>query len=119
MRNDGRKLSGAPSSFWRCDRDEDRTNHSTVRHWIVQFFGIALLVLLWGGVVQAQERAPDPDPSTFNIVMTGDSSVDRFYGEFSERIPIALPAVHGLEPKLALHYHSGDGNGPVGWGWSL
>jgi RHS repeat-associated protein len=40
-------------------------------------------------------------------------------GAFSQRIPIQVPAFHGLEPKLALSYSSQGGNSLFGAGWSL
>jgi RHS repeat-associated protein len=59
------------------------------------------------------------NPTQFNSEGSGDDAIDRFYGEFNDRIPIVVPKYHGIEPDLALHYHSSDGNGFVGEGWSI
>ncbi len=40
-------------------------------------------------------------------------------GAFVTTVPVAVPGFHGLQPKLALTYSSGQGNGPYGMGWSL
>jgi len=83
-------------------------------------FGIAALLILWQGTSRAQEAldsSSDPDPSPVEI--SGESALDRFYGELDERIPIKVPAYHGIEPELELHYHSSLGNGFVGVGWAL
>ena len=45
--------------------------------------------------------------------------LDQFTGAYTQRVPIDVPAFHGLEPRLALQYHSAAGNGWVGVGWSL
>jgi RHS repeat-associated protein len=49
----------------------------------------------------------------------GDKPVDLHNGSFRYRIPIEVPAFHGIEPQLALAYNSSAGNGFVGVGWSL
>jgi RHS repeat-associated protein len=46
-------------------------------------------------------------------------NVDEFSGAYTQRIPIDVPEYRGLEPNLALQYHSAAGNGWVGVGWSL
>jgi len=40
-------------------------------------------------------------------------------GALVRRIDLSLPPFHGLEPRLALIYHSRLGDGPLGVGWSL
>lgn len=40
-------------------------------------------------------------------------------GEFSQTVRFVLPPFKGLEPKLALIYQSGSGNGAAGVGWHL
>src|SRR5689334_13381810 len=41
-------------------------------------------------------------------------------GTGSMTVPIATsPARSGFGPELALHYDSGAGNGPYGFGWTL
>lgn len=47
------------------------------------------------------------------------SEVNGYYGTFGTSVPIAVPAFHGLEPKIALNYGSGSGDSWVGVGWSL
>lgn len=49
----------------------------------------------------------------------GTSTVDLFNGEFTYGIDIQMPKFRGAEPKLALSYHSGGKNGPLGPGWGL
>ncbi len=44
---------------------------------------------------------------------------DSFYGSYQEDVPIEVPAFHGIEPKLSLHYDSSAPNGFVGVGWNL
>ncbi len=46
-------------------------------------------------------------------------AVDSFYGSYQEDVPIEVPAFHGIEPKLSLHYDSSAPNGFVGVGWNL
>jgi RHS repeat-associated protein len=40
-------------------------------------------------------------------------------GSYETTIAIEVPEFHGIEPRVALTYHSGSGNGPVGVGWRL
>lgn len=40
-------------------------------------------------------------------------------GTAQTTLPIQVPGFRGLEPSLALDYHSGGGNGIAGVGWSL
>ncbi|HEX4346517.1 MAG TPA: SpvB/TcaC N-terminal domain-containing protein, partial [Vicinamibacterales bacterium] len=47
------------------------------------------------------------------------ADTNSFYGDYEDDVPIVLPPYHGIEPKLALHYSSSNGNGPVGVGWAL
>jgi len=49
----------------------------------------------------------------------GQSILDQQNGEFQHRIGIKAPVYHGIEPNLALQYHSLAGNGFAGVGWSL
>ena len=42
-----------------------------------------------------------------------------FVGSFSQSVPIAVPAYHGIEPRVGLGYSSAGGNGLAGAGWSL
>ncbi|HZS39020.1 MAG TPA: FG-GAP-like repeat-containing protein, partial [Polyangia bacterium] len=66
-------------------------------------------------------QAPPADVShpDGNQAGLGTSSVARFTGELAHHIPIQVPPYHGLEPALALHYHSGQRDGFVGVGWTL
>jgi RHS repeat-associated protein len=45
--------------------------------------------------------------------------VDQNAGAFTTSVAIAVPAFHGLEPKLGLVYSSLGRNGEVGLGWQL
>lgn len=41
-------------------------------------------------------------------------------GTANRPIPLSLPpGRHGIEPRLALSYSSGAGNGPCSMGWSI
>lgn len=40
-------------------------------------------------------------------------------GACSYQVPIKLPPVRGNAPSLVLEYNSGNGNGPLGLGWTL
>jgi len=40
-------------------------------------------------------------------------------GAFSDKIPISVPAFHGITPELSLGYESSGGNGWVGVGWRV
>ncbi|MFH1018598.1 MAG: FG-GAP-like repeat-containing protein [Pseudomonadota bacterium] len=46
-------------------------------------------------------------------------TVESFFGAYTKRIPIEVPAFHGIEPQLELSYNSLGGNGLVGVGWEL
>ena len=45
--------------------------------------------------------------------------VNGFVGSFSTGVPIAVPAFHGIEPRISLSYSSEGRNGIVGVGWGL
>jgi RHS repeat-associated protein len=49
----------------------------------------------------------------------GAAEVDDFYGSYSERITLHVPAFHGIEPQLSLTYQSLGRNGFAGVGWQL
>lgn len=49
----------------------------------------------------------------------GADQVSPFAGSFQQRIPIAVPGYHGLEPRLSLSYTSEGRNGHFGVGWTL
>jgi hypothetical protein len=71
----------------------------------------ALLLLLLPFVVRAQTTIAGSTPGTFRVTESGAAEY---------RIPIRVPpGIAGLEPKLALVYHSQSGNGLLGVGWSL
>jgi hypothetical protein len=38
-------------------------------------------------------------------------------GSFVQRVPVAVPNYHGLEPSVGLIYDSSFRDGPLGWGW--
>src|SRR5262245_10515452 len=100
----------------RSERAYSRIGHGS--HTWLQFAVVALTLLAMTTRARAQDASP-VTPTQFTIEGPGDESINRFYGEFTERIPIVVPKYHGIEPELALHYHSNDGNGFVGSGWSL
>src|SRR5690349_4976729 len=52
-------------------------------------------------------------------VAAAQEGVQDYFGSFTNEVPIAVPAYHGLEPAVKLVYNSGGGNGYVGVGWSL
>lgn len=45
--------------------------------------------------------------------------VQDFIGAYTERTAIVVPPFHGIEPQLAVEYHSSRGVGLMGVGWSL
>jgi RHS repeat-associated protein len=49
----------------------------------------------------------------------GSNTVDPFVGSFHTDYPITAPAFRGLEPKLALGYHSSAKLDIAGFGWTL
>ncbi len=53
------------------------------------------------------------------IAAIARADVNTFSGSATKTLPIEVPPFHGLEPKLALTYSSGGGNGYVGVGWDL
>jgi RHS repeat-associated protein len=71
-------------------------------------------------------KAPPPKDRTNDGTMDGDTSqtpaatwaVDS-RGSFTDRIPLTVPAFHGIAPQLALSYDSSTGNGWTGPGWTL
>jgi RHS repeat-associated protein len=54
-----------------------------------------------------------------NAEENSNNGVNPYYGSFSTEVPIAVPAYHGLEPKLKLVYNSGGRNTWIGVGWNL
>lgn len=76
--------------------------------------GITLAAGLGLAVAGTEKKSSTPSPRGL-----GESTVDRFYGEFEETIPIEVPKFHGIEPAIALSYSSTGGNGFVGVGWTL
>src|SRR5215467_8913834 len=87
---------------------------------IVSCLGLVLATAL----AHAQDATDDSagDPSDDDVAAPDpeiSSAIDRFAGELDERIAIAVPKFHGIEPRLALAYHSSDRNSFGGWGWSL
>src|SRR5690242_19321804 len=60
--------------------------------------------------------APSADPGSGQL----NFQADIFSGRFGYTVPIVVaPARQGAEPKLALTYSSGGGNGWCGVGWGL
>jgi RHS repeat-associated protein len=75
-------------------------------------------------LVPAARAAGDAAPAWLQkqlegLAPGGDKPVDLHNGSFRYRIPIEVPAFHGIEPRLALAHNSSAGNGFVGVGWSL
>ena len=69
--------------------------------------------------LSARAQTEDSDPIPRPAFKLDAERVDPFFGSFGTRIPIKVPAYHGLEPKLELAYNSSGGSGVVGLGWSL
>jgi RHS repeat-associated protein len=63
--------------------------------------------------------AGNPQPMESALAGIGETSVDQFNGEFTYSVPIFLPKYRGVEPHVALAYHSGGKNGPLGPGWGV
>ncbi|PWW67108.1 RHS repeat-associated core domain-containing protein [Actinokineospora spheciospongiae] len=58
----------------------------------------------------AKSRAPEVPDRTWEVTPGG---------AFSDKIPISVPAFHGITPELSLGYESSGGNGWVGVGWRV
>ena len=56
---------------------------------------------------------------TLHAASEAESNAGKNNGSYTTSVPIAVPAFHGLEPKLSLAYDSGGGNGLLGVGWRL
>jgi len=79
-------------------------------------------------VILAQEMATPatgPGDQRSPFAPTASFSPTRFEGmadptgALTQRIDVRVPPFHGLEPRLALAYHSRISDGPLGVGWSL
>lgn len=81
------------------------------------------------GVVDAKKGAPPAFTSSFNSSGQGGGAfrpisetctVTPSSGTLSLSVPVTISQSRsGFEPKLALSYDSGAGNGPFGFGWGL
>lgn len=80
---------------------------SFVRTLVIKLLGTVALL----GTIHQAVAALGYTPATFNVSRYGAATYD---------IPIwAPPGPQGLQPSIALHYSSQQGNGPVGVGWSI
>lgn len=70
------------------------------------------------GLAVASCLAIGARPAAATPYESGGKVHDHF-GAYTEHVPITVPAFHGIEPRLTLAYHSSNGNGIVGVGWSL
>ena len=83
-----------------------------------------ILMLTWGLLVAlplslAEAQVP-PSPTMVVSPWVEPVDVDLFTGAATTRLPIAVPPGRGgVQPDLALTYHSGRDNGWVGMGWNL
>jgi len=87
----------------------DRPGFVCLRFPLIVLFLMAVSVGLFGSTANA--FAPGRTPGAFAVSRVGTATYT---------IPIwAPPGPQGLQPKIALTYNSGHGNGYVGVGWSL
>jgi RHS repeat-associated protein len=94
-------------------------------------FRSLLLTLAAGLLAASPALAADKSSARPNVISVpaGPGSLEGLGESFSanlnsgsvrETVPLTLPpGTAGLTPQLALTYDSGNGNGPVGLGWSL
>jgi hypothetical protein len=72
---------------------------------------LALLLLLAPSLAGAQATIAGATPGSFRVTESGAAEY-----RVALRVP---PGIAGMEPKLALAYHSQSGNGLLGVGWNL
>src|SRR5262249_11309630 len=84
-------------------------NRSTGRTWKVSL-GLLLAGLAWSRMVHAQASSH----AGLDMGWT-----DGTQGAFTHAVPIAVPAFHGIEPRLSLDYNSSGGNTNAGAEWAL
>lgn len=80
--------------------------------------------LLQGTAAVSSEVDPPQGTTAVSSEVAAESSKVNevfagFVGSFSQSVPIAVPAYHGIEPRIGLGYSSEGGNGLAGAGWSL
>src|SRR2546426_6090976 len=63
------------------------------------------------------EAAPEPQANPPELHSQGN--VEAFYGAYVLSIPIRVPTLHGIEPSLALTYHSQGNESYIRPGWNL
>jgi YD repeat-containing protein len=63
---------------------------------------------------------PEAGGGVSDVLAGAAFRVDLFTGAGSLTVPLATPpGRNGVQPRLALEYHTGAGNGPFGFGWRL
>src|SRR5262249_35201026 len=78
--------------------------------------GLRLMLI---GTAGASQAAFADEVNSFQDSALAKHSVDPVAGSLGSSVPIVVPAFRGLEPKLALSYRSGGGNGAAGVGWTI
>ena len=72
-----------------------------------------------GGPANASSDNGSGGASPGQIASIAAEATTDSQGDFTTHVNIEAPAYFGIEPKLALDYRSGGGNGPLGVGWTL
>jgi RHS repeat-associated protein len=74
--------------------------------------GVLAWAMVWGaGRASAADAPPMTVPGSFDITATGAATYT---------VPLAVPpGTGGLAPRLSLNYSSQNGNGILGFGWTL
>ncbi|HEY3359369.1 MAG TPA: FG-GAP-like repeat-containing protein, partial [Polyangia bacterium] len=80
-------------------------------------FVVLALLLLAPAVARPGENPSLGLPAAGRLQAAG--RVDGFHGGYTDRVPLAVPAFHGVEPSLGLSYMSSAGQGTAGVGWAL
>ncbi len=80
---------------------------------------ISALSLLIAPLAAAQEDTPIELAPPAAPDMRSQGSVEPSNGTYNHVIPIKVPSLRGITPKLALAYNSMAQNGQVGVGWRL